>query len=256
MSRYSTAMLYTFEFIIVLVLFFILIFFYIKDIDKKSLWVYVITGVFHSIMELIAEGLGVRVIKNASIFTISVGYPFLPIILGFFEGGMICLGAYHFTRIIVNKDKYSMKFFTFLYAIIFTLILFGSFLMKKQLEENPSEITLTRRELFTQASLILLIIFYSIALSYFLLNRQIDKKKKITLFYFFIGVILYTSVMNIPTHIAGIRYIEVKENSSYVPASFFEQIFALYVLDLVIESGFYIQYYVIIYHFNLIEFES
>ncbi|MHA1439293.1 MAG: hypothetical protein ACTSPD_17110 [Promethearchaeota archaeon] len=104
MSRYSTAMLYTFEFIIVLVLFFILIFFYIKDIDKKSLWVYVITGVFHSIMELIAEGLGVRVIKNASIFTISVGYPFLPIILGFFEGGMICLGAYHFTRIIVNKD--------------------------------------------------------------------------------------------------------------------------------------------------------
>ncbi|MHA1439292.1 MAG: hypothetical protein ACTSPD_17105 [Promethearchaeota archaeon] len=128
--------------------------------------------------------------------------------------------------------------------------------MKKQLEENPSEITLTRRELFTQASLILLIIFYSIALSYFLLNRQIDKKKKITLFYFFIGVILYTSVMNIPTHIAGIRYIEVKENSSYVPASFFEQIFALYVLDLVIESGFYIQYYVIIYHFNLIEFES
>ena len=255
MTRYGTPLLYTAEFLIVLAVFLIVLIFYIRGTDKKSLWIYLMTGIFHSIMELIAEGTGTRIIEDAVIFGIPIGYPFLPFILGFFEGGLICLGAYHFTKIVVDKDKFSIKFFTLLYAIPFTLILFGSFAMKAQLENDPTQLTLTRRDLFTPTSIILLSIFYSIAIAYFLLNRSINKEKKLTLLYYFIGVALYTSVMNVPSHIAGIRYIEVQSDGGYVPASLLEQFIVLYALVLVLESGFYIHYYVIIYHFKMIEFE-
>ena len=256
MSRYSTPIIYTFEFLVVIFLFLITALFYIKKIDKGSLIIYLITGIFHTIMELIAEGTGVRIIKDAYIFSFKISYPFLPIILGFFEGGMICLGAYHFTRIIANKDKFSLKFFSILYAILFTLILIGSIQMKIQLESGQSELTLTRRELFTSTSIILLAIFYTIAILYFILKQDLNNKERLSLIYYFIGVALFTSVMNIPTHIAGVRFIEIEKNGVFIKASFLEQLFVLYVLDLILESGFYIQYYPIIFHFKIIEIKD
>ena len=123
MTRYSTSLLYTAEFLFDILFLAMVLILYVRGLDKKSLWVYIIFGLLHSVMELIAEGTGTRVIKDAMIFSIPVGYPFLPFVLGFFEGGFICLGAYHFTRAILNKDKLSMKFSLILFVIPFTMIL-------------------------------------------------------------------------------------------------------------------------------------
>ena len=42
----------------------------------------------------------------------------------------------------------------------------------------------------------------------------------------------------------------------YINDNWFGQIIVMYCFNLVLESGFYIQYYMIIYHFELIEFEN
>ncbi|MFX0189088.1 MAG: hypothetical protein ACFE8A_15290 [Candidatus Hodarchaeota archaeon] len=79
--------------------FIILLYFYIRDIDKDSLKLYLITGLSHSVLELIAQGGRIRVIEDAYIFQIPIGYPYICFILGFFEGGLISLAAYHFVKI-------------------------------------------------------------------------------------------------------------------------------------------------------------
>lgn len=256
MSRYANYLIYTFEFLFSVVVLIIVIFLYLKKIERNSLKVYLITAFFHTILELIAEGTGTRVINDASLFGIPIGYPFLPIILGFFEGGLICLGAYHFTRIVVNKDKFSLKFFILLYFIPFTLILFGSIMMRIQLENEPASLSLTRRALLTPMSLILLSIFYSIAVIYLILKKDLKRNDRLAFLYFFIGVVLYTSVMNVPTHIAGVRYIEIMENGDYVYADWFGQIVIMYGFDLLLESGFYIHYFVIIHYFKMIDIDQ
>lgn len=255
MARYSTYMLYTFELVFSLVVFFLLLYFYKKNVDKKSIWVYIISGIGHSIVELFAQGSGMRVIKNASLFNvIPLSYPFTAFIIGFFEGGLICLAAYHFTRALTNKDRFSIRFFLFLWIVPFVLIFLGAIAMRIQIESHSSDITLTRRDIFFPIAIIIMSAFYAVSIGYFLLNRKINPRAKLSLLYFYIGLVFYTIIMVLPNHIVGIRYIEVKIGDIYVPANIFEQIIVMYGYDLGLEAGgFLIVYYIIIYRFQLIE---
>jgi len=249
MSRYSTDMLYTFEFVVSISFFILLFILWRKYGEKNSLLVYLFTGLLHSAVELLAQGSGIRAISSTYLFgTILVSYPFLPFILGFFEGGLYCLLAYHFVRLMMNRDRFSLKFFSFFAIFFIATSTLGALSMQSGVA------TFTRREIFSLGPVILLSIFIIISLGYFIFNRRVTTVHRKSFFYFYLGLFLVTAMMVIPLHILGIRFIEVYQEGTYVYASFFEQIAVMYGYSLAIEAaGFFLPYYVLIYHFKLIE---
>ncbi len=168
MSRYTSPLWYTFEFIVILCIFGILLVFWKRRGDKSSLIVYLFTGIAHSIIELVAQGLGVREVSNMYLFNLfQVTYPFTALIMGFFEGGMFCLIAYQIIRILILKDKFSLKF-----VLIYTVIMVIT-LITVVLTMDPATITISQRAIFAPISLILLSSFYLITFLYFLLKKDI-----------------------------------------------------------------------------------
>ena len=157
MVRYATPTIYTFEFIMSIIILLFVLYLYLKDIDKKSLWVYLITSSLHTILELFAQGGGFRVIKDAYLFNVPIQYPTTAIIIGFFEGGFIALGAYHFVRALANKDPLSIKFFLIILITLMAILLLGSYNMRTQIDANLSSVVLTRRKMFNLNSILLLI---------------------------------------------------------------------------------------------------
>ncbi|MFX1450086.1 MAG: hypothetical protein ACFFCM_04545, partial [Promethearchaeota archaeon] len=222
-----------------------------------SLFVYILTGILHSIIELIAEGTGTRVISITYLFGIlQIGYPFTAFILGFFEGGLFCLIGYHIVRIFMNRDKFSLKFTSIVSIIFLIFSTLGGLNTRMSLKSNPFVLTITRREIFSIGALILLIISYTVSFSYFFLNKNVPSNHRISLIYFYLGVIFFTAVLIVPIHILGVRFIEVYQNFIFMNASFIEQIIVMYGYSIVLEAaGFFLPFYVIIYHFKLIELE-
>ena len=117
MVRYSTPALYTFELVVVVAVWVLVL--WRRTTDPRSLTVYVIAGSYDSAVELLAQGSGVRTIAGAQIFgAIMVGYPVLPFILGFFEGGVLLLVGYGILRGIQERDRRAMRM-----ALILTVTL-------------------------------------------------------------------------------------------------------------------------------------
>ncbi|MFX0139968.1 MAG: hypothetical protein ACFFDN_40375 [Candidatus Hodarchaeota archaeon] len=257
MSRYTTDTIYTFELFVVIILFLVLIILWKQKGEKNSLLVYFITGILHSIIELVAEGTGTRVISTTYLFGIfQIGYPFTAFILGFFEGGLFCLMGYHIVRILMNRDSFSLKFTSILSIIFLTFSTLGAINTRMSLKSNPFVMTITRREIFSIGAIILLIISFVGSFGYFFLKKNIPSEHKISLIYFYLGVIFFTAVLTVPLHLLGVRFIEVYQNFVFMYASFIEQIIVMYGYSIVLEAaGFFLPFYVIIYHFNLIELE-
>lgn len=250
MSRYSTDLLYTFEFLIIILVFSLLLILTKKSGEKNSLMVYLLTGGLHTGIELVAEGTGVRVITETYLFgTLYISYPFLPIILGFFEGGLFCLIAYHFVRMILNRDRFSFKFFSVNAVTFLILTTLGAIGM-----QTASSSVFTRREIFHTGPLILLTICFAVSIGYFSLNKKISPSYRKSLLYFYIGLIVVTIILVLPLHIFGIRFIEVYQEGSYLYASILEQILVFYGYSIAFEAaGFFLPFWILIYYFKLFE---
>ena len=90
-------LLYTAELLIVISIFLTLFFFWKKRGDRNAFLVFLITGLWNSGVELFAQGFGIRINPETYLFNIFyVKFPFLCFVMGFFEGGILCLFAYHF----------------------------------------------------------------------------------------------------------------------------------------------------------------
>ncbi|MFX1338300.1 MAG: hypothetical protein ACFFDK_06805 [Promethearchaeota archaeon] len=256
-SRYATPAIYTFEFIVSVIIFLFVLYLNLKDFDKKSIWVFLIASALHSITELIAQGVGTRIIEDAYLFNVPINYPITAIIIGFFEGGFIALGAYHFVRVLANKDPLSIKFVIITLTILMGFLLLGSYYMRIQIDSNLSPVTLTRRDIFAPNAIILLIFLFSITITYFSLSKKVQPNERITLLYWYLGLALFSLLLVLPTHIFQVRYIEVKNNGGYAPVSVIEQIIIMYGYNICIEAtGFLIYIYIFIYHFDLIEIKK
>lgn len=250
MSRYSSPAWYTFEFIVIMSLFFILIWLWRKKNDKSSLKVYLVTGIAHSIVELVGQGLGIREISNMFLFDVlHVEYPFTALIMGFFEGGMFCLVAYHILRLFMSKDRFSLKFI----LISSTLLVVATTILLVTMDY--STITFSRREIFAPISIILLVSFYGITIGYFFLTKRVTRFHLKALFSFIVGMMFITLLFTLPPHIAGIRFIEVWNGSNFVYASLPEQILLMYAYGIPVgAAGYFLLYYIILIHFKWIDF--
>jgi hypothetical protein len=220
-------------------------------IERNSLWVFLVTGGFHSVIEAIIALTGVRKIENARILNRSISFPLPALIVGFFEGGIISLAAFHFARAITYYDSFSIWLFNCFCIIFGLLTLIGSVIIRKQRDSNPTHLQITRRKLFTPGSVCLLLIFFLIACGYLLFNWSISPQAWKSLLYFFTGVVIFLAVMIIPLHCLGIRFIEIRTTDGYVRASPFEQIAIMYPFNTILEAGWFVCNWVLIHALKL-----
>lgn len=257
MIRVFTPFFYTLEFLIAIIVFIFSLYFYVKRIDRNSLLVFLIVGMINSGVELLLQGIGIRVVENACLFSLPIGFPFIAFILGFYEGGVKTLLAYHFVKFIIDKKRYNELFLSFLVIIVFIPFFIYSIVSATQIGEGTTNITITVRDMLAPLSIFLLILAFILSISYFILNESIPKERKMTLLYYEFGVVVYLLIWMVPLHVFLQRYIGIFQNNNYIPASIVEQILFMYVYFLFFEGvGVNIIMYPIIYHFKLIEFEN
>jgi len=255
MVRYTSSFYYTLEFLIAISVFLITLFLYLKGIDKKVLLVYITAGVFNTFVEIFIQVIGARFIEGAYLFIIPIQFPWICLILGFYEGGVKFLIPYYFTKFIVSKDRYSKKMLILLLSVILISFLGYSFITRMLIDSGSIKITITQRNLLSIPVIFALLISFILTISYFYLNTKIPKENKKLVFYFYLGLILYLLCFCIPLHFFLIRYIGIGEN--IVIASFGEQIFWMYGYFLFFEgTGALMVLAIIIYHYNLIEFNN
>lgn len=259
MARYATDLLYIFEFLFVVILFLILLLMWKKSgkIGKNSLLVYIISGLYHTGIELLAQGTGNREVPEITINAITIGYPFLPFVLGFFEGGLFCLVAYHFVNYMIQKSRFSKKFVVIFTIVLLFFIILNSIKSYFDLLIDPSGYDFTAREIFSVPTIILIIICFVIPFGYFFLNKNISKIYKKSFIYWYIGLIIFTLALALPLNVFGVRYIAAYNGSSYVPVSILGQFLVLYVYSLSLEAaGFFLPIYIILYKFKIVQFED
>ncbi|MHA1271310.1 MAG: hypothetical protein ACTSPY_16070 [Candidatus Helarchaeota archaeon] len=255
MTRYVTDSLYTFELIFSLGILSICIIIALIKKDKVPFWIFLLTTLFHSILELVAQGVGDRVVETTYLFgIIPVGYPIIPIIIGLFEGGLVGISGVLLMRGVVYKDKFSIKVLLLIVGILLLFEIIGTVMIRNNLAIDPSALEITRRHLFTPGSAALLIATYSIGILGIIPWKKIPKKIKWGLLYYYFGLIIISAGMVIPLHITGVRYIEYFNGSTYVRADPFLDILIMYGYNAMIESaGYFMAYYVIFYYLKLLK---
>ena len=252
MVRWTSTFYYTLEFLIAIIVFFITLSLYLKGIDKKVVFVFIIAGVFNTCVELFIQIIGARSIEGAYLFNIPIEFPLICLILGFYEGGVKFLVPYYFTKFIVNKDEYSKKMLILILIIVILSFLSYSLITRLLIDSGTTIITLTQRSLYSLPVIFALSLSFILTFLYFVLNVKIPKKDIKIIFYFYIGLILYLLCFTIPLHVFLIRYIGIGE--SFAITSLGEQIFWMYVYFLLFEGpGALMMLTAIIYHLNLIE---
>ncbi|MHA1143261.1 MAG: hypothetical protein ACTSRW_00845 [Candidatus Helarchaeota archaeon] len=250
MTRYVTQLLYTFELIFSLGILASCAIVAILKKDKIPLWVFLATSGFHTCMELLAEGVGARVVESTLLFgIIPISYPFTPIILGLFEGGLVGLSGLLFMRAVLFRDKFSLWYFVIVCSIMVLIEIPGAVLIQKTLLVNPAALEITRRDLFSIGSIIILVVMYGIAFVGILPWKKIPKEGKMGLLYYYLGLMIISVAMAIPLHVAGLRYIEIFNGFAYYRTNIFLEILIMYGYTGAIESsGFFVGYYVIYYY--------
>ena len=254
-TRYVTSMLYTFELLFATIILISCIIIATRKKDKVPLWIFLATALFHTCIELWAEGFGIRVVEDTILFNlIPISYPITPIILGLFEGGLVGLSGLLLTRILLYKDRFALKFLSCVIGALLFFEIIGIFSIKKVLLENPGALEITRREVLGSGSIIILIIMYVIAIIGILPWKKVSRNGKVGLLYYYLGLVLITIAMDIPLHVSGLRYAEIFNGTTFVRVNILLDILILYGFDIGVEAaGFFIAYYVIYYHVGWIE---
>jgi hypothetical protein len=256
MVRYVSPFFYTLEFLLAVLTFALVLYFFLRDVDRKSLLIFIIAGVINTCIELFIQGFGIRIVEDAYFFGLPIGFPFVSFIMGFYEGGVKTLLAYHFVKLVVDRNKFSKKFFAFLFFIVLGSFITYSSITVVQSSMGTITPTLTVRDMFSPVTITLLVIAFGGSALYFLSNKDIPRSRKWTLLYYELGVVLYLLAFLLPLHISSLRYIGVEMGSS-VPAGLFEQIVLMYGYFLFFEGvGVNIIIYPTIYSLKLVEFQQ
>ena len=253
MTRYSTPALYTFEFSIAVAVAILTLALWARSGDARWAVVYVVGGVYDSMVELLAQGSGVRGIADARLFgAIRVGYPALPFLLGFFEGGVLLLTGYGVVRGVMDRDRSALRLSLVLAAGLFGMISLGAARMSVQLAADPGALTVTTRALFSKGSLAILALCYAVAVGYVLM-RASDRRARRGLLLWYLAVAAVAALWYTPLFVSGGRVIAELRGGHYLPVGMAEQIAVLYGYSILFEAaGFYLPVYVVLRMLRLV----
>jgi len=251
--RYSTPALYTFELIVAAGVGLLVLASWQRG-DARPLVVYVIAGLYDSAVEIAAQASGVRAIADARLFgTIPVVFPFLPFILGFFEGGVLLLTGFETHRAIVEGDTNAARRAFALTAILFALMSIGAVTTRTQLQADPSMLAITRRALFAPGQIVLLALCYGVSLAYVFSRKSGGTQARRGLALWYGCVALIAALWYTPAFAAGIRIIATASDGTYVPVDLATQVRLLYGYSIVFEAaGFYLPVFVLLHALGLI----
>lgn len=248
---------YTLEFLIVISVFIATLVMYLKKIEKKMFFAYVIAGIINTWIELFIQGLGIRVIQEAFLFNIPIFFPLTPFILGFYEGGIKAIMGYTMVKILYQKKDFHKKFFLILFTTLLSIFITYSTLTSLQFSINNSSLSFTVRELFDWLTILLLIIAFLVSFLYIILNKKMKRKEKISIFYFMLGQVLFMTAFLLPLHLFLIRYIGIQTETNFIPADLFTQISLMYGYFFIFEGiGANIINFPIFYQVDLFEFDD
>jgi len=230
--RAFTPLFYTIEFIISFGVFLVLLLLYIKGIEKKSLTVFLLTGTINTLIEIILQTISLRIIENAYFFFIPIGFPWICFIMGFFDGGVKNLFAYHMVKIFKDHNMLSKYINILLFATVFIIFLVYNIYISNVLNVNGVNITITQRNIFNISSILLLILSFSISIYYFFFSKNVLKEERKIFFQYALGLIVFLISWIFSSHILMTRYVAI---NGITPAPICEQILLLWVYSLLVE---------------------
>lgn len=256
MVRGISEFFYTLEFLIAAAVFLVVLYFYIKKIDRKLLFVFLIAGSINTGVELLLQGLGIRMIEGAFFFSIPIGFPTVCFILGFMEGGVKALVGYCVVKIIMDHSAFFKRLFFGLFTLVLSAFSIYAIVTVLQFASFPSSVLFTARELFGLLSVSLLLLAFGVSFGSILLNRSIPNREKRSILYFMLGQALYLLAFTFPLHISLLRYIGLESGGTYISADPLSQLLLMYGFFLFFEGiGVNIINYPIIYRLKLIQFD-
>jgi hypothetical protein len=233
MVRIFTPVFYTLEFFLVLIVFIIVIILRVKNIEKQSIKVFIVAGIINTLVELLLQGIGTRLVENAYFFTMPIGFPFTCLIMGFFDGGLKNLFAYYTVKSIKNRKKKSKSLaFTLFFMVFIVFSIYNSITATLNSQGN-SNVTLTQRSLFSLSSIVLLIVSFIGSFSYFFLKKSIPREDRNIFLYYAFGLIVFLCSWTITAQIFMTRYIGI---GGILPASILEQILLMWGYFLLFEG--------------------
>lgn len=246
MVRESTTFLYTFELVVVVAVAILVLVLWRTTGDARALAAYLVGGLYDSVIELLAAGSGARTVTPVALFgVLPVGFPVLPLILGFFEGGVLVLAAFELTRGILERDRRALRVGAGIVVALCVLITIGAVGMPGYLAAHPEEMIRTVRTLFAPTSLLILAASWGLTLAYvFGLGSARDPKG---LLVWYLTLLLAAGVWYTPVFVSGTRRIAALVDGTYQPVGMVEQVAVLYGFSLLFEAaGFYLPVYVIL----------
>jgi hypothetical protein len=256
MVRYSVPGLYAFELVAVIAAWVLVIALWRRaGGDAKPLAVYVIGGLYDSGIELLAQGTGVRAGPDASLFGVMpIGYPLLPFVMGFFEGGILLLAGFEILRGVTQRDRRSLRTGLGVTGTLAAFIVAGAVVGRARLETHPDLLILTTRVLFSKGSVAILVLCYGVSLAYVFLARSARAADRRRLLIWYAAVSTVAAIWYTPLFVTGGRRIATLVDGAYVPVGILEQLAILYGYSIVFEAaGFYLPVYVVLRLCRLIE---
>ncbi|MHA1818885.1 MAG: hypothetical protein ACTSU2_16470 [Promethearchaeota archaeon] len=185
--------------------------------------------------------------------------------MGFYEGGFFGLMAYYFTKWVYFKSEHAKKVFITINLIIFLIMFLNSARTWMLIKNGSIILKYTRRHMMAVGIIALTgayglgtVIYFIVRLWYIKGKRKdspetivteddkndqysIRKKITISLFFFWLGLYIFTFVMIFPLHIFGVRIIEVAVGTNnFIAANTFEQIWVMYIYSIPTEGTFYL----------------
>lgn len=254
MVRLFTPLFYTLEFLLIIIVFITVAILSAKNKDKQSLKVFLLSGIAITLTELLLQGIGTRIVKNAYLFTIPVGFPLTCLIMGFFDGGIKNLFAYCMVKSIKERKNSSKKLALALFLMVFIVFAIYNGFTGMMISQGNSNITTSQRSLFPLSSIILLILSFIFSSSFFFLNKKIPREDRTIFLYYSFGLIIFMCSWIITAQIFFTRYIGV---GSITPASITYQILLMWGYFLFFESvGVSLFIAPILYQLNAFKIDS
>ena len=245
--RYATPSLYTFELVVVLAVWVVVAARW-RAGDRRPLAVYLVGGLYNSAVELLAQGSGVRVIADARLFgALALGYPLLPFLLGFFEGGVLLLTGYEILRGLRDGDRRALRVGLGLTLGLLALIVPGALLMRAQLAADPRALTLTTRALFRPGSIALLLACYAAAFGWASRFSPTPARDRRGLLAWYAIVAAVAATWYTPAFLTGGRSIGTLQGGAGTLVDLPTQVAVLYGFSILFEAaGFYLPVYVLL----------
>lgn len=246
--RSSSHALYSFELVVVAMVWVLVLALWFRGGDRRPLWAYLAGGLYNTGVEVLAQTSGVRTMPDVLLFgTLPVGFPVLPFILGFFEGGVLLLAGFEVVRGLLERERRSLRVGAAIVVGVLALVIVGVVAMRARAAGHGAVVEVTARALFSSGSLLILSVCYAVGIGFALLDVRGDGHDRRGLLLWYVVVASIAAAWYTPAFVAGTRGIARLQDGAYVPPGTIEQVAVLYGYSIVFEAaGFYLPVYVLL----------